>query len=199
MFISGFGRAASGLLEVLGPLAARRFSAWFCLWFAKLRQLSDVKDQGIRQPVRRRQPQFPLAGLGVRSDRELQNDLVGQHGIRPLVLKIRQFVPDFDDFLDGRGIFRLFSQFIQPLSQVVDLFRRKRLDALDDFGLNAPAGNIHVRRAFEKLPADGDAERVALSAAGGIGVAGMWRVLLRLHRRRGRQQNGQHKTYHPET
>ena len=66
-----FGRARVwGSWGLGGRLAARRLSARLCLWFAKLGQLSDVKDQGIRQPVGRRQSQFPLAGLGVRGDRD---------------------------------------------------------------------------------------------------------------------------------
>ena len=161
-----------------GPLAAGRFEGWFRRGFAKLRQLSDVKQQGVRQSVGRGQSQFALARLRVGGDRQLQGDLVGQHRMCPLVLKVVEFVADFHHLPDGFGIFGLFSQLLQLLPQFLDLFRRQRFFALDDFGLNAAARDIHVRGTAQILSADGDADGIALSAAGRIRVAHMWRVRL---------------------
>ena len=82
MFISGSGAAAPRF-----PGASRRH--WpvlgspplFDFLFAEFGQLSDLKNQRIRQSVWRCQSQFPLAGLRVGSHRDLERDLFGKHGI----------------------------------------------------------------------------------------------------------------------
>ena len=175
-------RSAAAIAEHLRSLARPAVGIGFASGLRNSGSWPTWKTSGFDRPfgAANRSSRWPSSAS--RGDGDLQNDLVGQRGIRPLVLQLIEFLADRQHFLDGLGLFRLLAELVEPLAQVVDLLWRERLDALDQFGLDAVAGDVGVGSALQELPADGDADRLPLSSARRIGEAGMWHVLLRLPR-----------------
>ena len=72
MFISGSALRRPRRIVGLPARGDWRFAVVLRFRLAEFRQLSDVKDERIRQSVRRFQPQFARLELGVGSDRDLR-------------------------------------------------------------------------------------------------------------------------------
>ena len=157
--------------------------------------LADVEDQRVRHAARRRQPDLPLAGRRVGSDRDLDHHEVGDRGAGRLLERIRRFSPRscadqlsaLPSVLLGRP---LALQLPELFPQQLDLLGVQPPVILDHLGRNARAGDERRVDAVEALPAQPDPERRALLAAGGIDVTDV-RSRLRLRRGRRRQQAGQ--------
>ncbi len=158
---------------------------------AKFGQPADVKRQGIGDPARRFHAQFAQSGLGIGSQGDLDRDGVGQGRLslssHELGAGPAELLLDLEHLLQGLDILgALLPKLLELVLQHLSFLRRQGPDVFSHGGLDAAPGEVRLKDVdliisfpgAQKLPADRDQERRALSAAGRKDVADS-RTLLR--------------------